>query len=164
MRDLTALGQSVGELLKARKHTVAVSESSAGGIISASLLATPGASAYFRGSVVNYTRESRKAFLERGGNPFDNIAPSTEAMALAVARTVRDILSTTWGIGEHGAAGPTGSRYGYDAGHAVIAVSGPVELAVTIETRSTNRELNMWVFAQAALDLLEKALKQDRGS
>ncbi|RPI42302.1 MAG: CinA family protein [Betaproteobacteria bacterium] len=160
MNELTQLGRDVGELLKSRKDTLAVAESSAGGLISAALLATPGASAYFRGGAVCYTRESRKAFLEPDADTFSALPPSTEAVALAFARAARKRLGTTWAIGETGAAGPTGNRYGFDAGHACIAVSGPVELAVTIETRCTNRELNMWSFAAAALDLLQKALTQ----
>jgi len=160
MNELTQLGRAAGELLKSRKETLAVSESSAGGLISAALLAMPGASAYFRGGAVCYTRESRKAFLEPDGDSFSALPPSTEAVALAFARAARQRLGTTWAIGETGAAGPTGNRYGFDAGHACIAVSGPVELSATIETRSTNRELNMWSFTAAALDLLEKAMTQ----
>lgn len=160
MKELTTLGQAVGALLKARGHTVTVAESSAGGLISASLLAIPGASAYFRGGVVTYTRESRQAFLERGGTPFAGLPPSSEQFALALARAAREALGTTWAIGETGATGPTGNRYGYDAGHACIGVSGPVEKSVRIETRSGNRELNMWSFTAAALELLEKALEE----
>jgi PncC family amidohydrolase len=160
MNELTALGSRVGALLKARKQTLTVAESSAGGLISASLLSIPGASAYFRGGVVSYTRESRKVFLERGADPFSALPPSSEAFALALARSARDTLSTDWAIGETGAAGPTGNRYGYDAGHACIAVCGSVELAAVIETRCANRELNMWTFAAAAIELLEKALLQ----
>lgn len=160
MNELTTLGRRIGELLKARNDTVAVAESSAGGIISASLLSVPGASAYFRGGVVTYTRESRKAFLEAGADPFAGIAPSSEAFALELARAARQSLGTTWGIGETGATGPTGNRYGYSAGHACIAVCGPKEMSAMIETRSGNRELNMWMFAAAALELLEKAITQ----
>ncbi|MCC6531711.1 MAG: CinA family protein [Burkholderiales bacterium] len=160
MNELTHLGTRIGELLKGRGDTVSVIESSAGGLVSAALLAVPGASAYFRGGVVTYTRESRKAFLEDMGETFSQLAPSSEAFALAFARAGKRKLGTTWGIGETGAAGPTGNRYGYDAGHACIAVSGPVELAATIETRCGNRELNMWTFAAAALELLEKAIAQ----
>ena len=160
MNDLTELGRSIGDLLKARKDTVVVAESSAGGLISASLLATPGASSYFRGGAVCYTRESRNAFLGADQASFASLPPSTEAVALAWARAARERLGTTWAIGETGAAGPTGNRYGFDAGHACIAVSGPVELSATIETRTANRELNMWSFASAALDLLHKALTQ----
>ncbi len=160
MNELTSLGQAVGELLKARKQTLAVAESSAGGLISACLLAVPGASSYFRGGVVTYTRESREALLSGGLAQFADVPPSSEAFARVLARSARQTLNTTWGIGETGAAGPTGNRYGYDAGHACIAIAGPAELSVTIETRSGNRELNMWAFAAAALELLEKAVKQ----
>ena len=164
MNELSMLGRKVGELLKLRGDSVAVAESSAGGLISASLLVMPGASAYFRGGIVSYTREARKAFLERDSNPFADVAPSSEAFALALARTARQTLATTWAIGETGASGPTGNRYGYDAGHACIAVAGPIELSATIETRSGQRELNMWSFTAAALDLLERAIQQAGGA
>jgi len=62
------------------------------------------------------------------------------------------------GTGETGASGPTGNRYGDAPGHACIAVAGPVERAVTLETRRGDRETNMWAFARAALDLLEASL------
>lgn len=163
MNRLSLLGRQTGELLKLRGDTVAVAESSAGGLISAALLSLPGASAYFRGGVVTYTRESRKAYFEQAGDPFAGVAPSSEAYALVLARRARETLATTWAIGETGAAGPTGNRYGFDAGHACIAVAGPIELAATIETRTANRELNMWSFASAALDLLLKAIQQAGG-
>jgi PncC family amidohydrolase len=163
MNELTTLGRTVGELLKSREATLAVVESSAGGLISASLLSIPGASAYFRGGMVTYTRESRQTLLAGGLDQFKDVPPSSEAFALVLARSARETLATTWGIGETGAAGPTGNRYGYESGHACIAVSGPVELSTTIETRTGNRELNMWTFAAAALELLEKALAQHRG-
>ena len=52
---LTRLGSTVGALLKERKQTIAVSESSAGGLINAALVAVPGASAYYLGGGVIYT-------------------------------------------------------------------------------------------------------------
>src|SRR5712664_1460162 len=52
MDSLLPLAKKVGEKLKARKETVGVSESSAGGLVSAVLLAVPGASAYFMGGAV----------------------------------------------------------------------------------------------------------------
>lgn len=163
MNELTTLGRSVGELLKSRKDTLSIAESSAGGLISASLLSVPGASAYFRGGMVTYTRESRQTLLTGGIEQFNAVAPSSEAFALTLARSCKQTLGTTWAIGETGAAGPTGNRYGYDAGHACIAVAGPVELSAMIETRSGNRELNMWTFAAAALELLEKAVRKHQG-
>jgi nicotinamide-nucleotide amidase len=128
---LLALGETLGERLKGSKQTVAVAESSSGGLISAALLSVSGASAYYLGGGVIY--------------------------ALLLARTVRERFGTTWGISETGAAGPTGNGYGDAAGHTVVAISGPVELAVVVETGSPDRIANMDAFAAAALELLVKA-------
>jgi len=161
MNELESMAAAVGEALKARGETVMVAESSCGGLISAALLAVPGASAYYRGGLVLYTTESRRKFLGRDGrNPFEGITPGSEDYALALARAVRATLNPIWAIGEVGTAGPTGSRYGYGPGHACVAVDGPLARAVTIETRQSDRDTNMRVFARAALDLLASALRE----
>ena len=160
MRDLTTMGQAVGELLKTRKHTIAVAESSAGGLISAVLLSVPGASAFFLGGGVIYTHEARRALLSMPDEALAGIRASTEEYALRLARAVRQHLGTTWGLSETGATGPTGNRYGDAAGHACLAVSGPVEQMITVETRHSGREANMWMFTAAALELLEASLKK----
>ncbi len=160
MKDLTAMGQSVGALLKERQHTIAVAESSAGGLISAALVAVPGASAFFLGGSVIYTLEARRTLLNLKDEAFVGIRASTEEYALRMARAVRQHLGTTWGLSETGATGPTGNRYGDQAGHACIAVAGPVEQVITVETRQSGREANMWTFAAAALELLEVCLKK----
>jgi PncC family amidohydrolase len=145
--------------LKARHQTIAVAESSAGGLITAALLAVPGASACVRGGVVIYTYDMRRAILGIGDDEMKGITPSTEQYALLKARRLRDKLATDWTLAETGAAGPTGSRYGYPAGHACFAVAGPgIERAVTLETGSADRVANMQAFAAAALDLLTEAV------
>src|SRR5712691_8377816 len=160
MKNLAAMGQVVGALLKERKHTIAVAESSAGGLISAVLVAVPGASAFFLGGGVIYTLEARRALLNLEDETFAGVRASTAEYALRMARAVRQHLGTTWGLSETGATGPTGNRYGDDAGHACIAVAGPVEQVLTVETRQSGREANMWTFAAAALELLEGSLKK----
>ena len=62
-QTLAALGAAVAELLKARKQTLAVAESSAGGLINAALVAVPGASAYYLGGCIIYTAASRSRGL-----------------------------------------------------------------------------------------------------
>jgi PncC family amidohydrolase len=158
MTELGGLASRVGELLKERKETLAVAESSAGGLISAALLAVPGASAYFLGGAVVYTQVARRALLRLADESVAGIRSSTEAYALLKARTIRSQLGATWGLAETGASGPTGNRYGDAAGHACLAVAGPVERVVTLETRDGARERNMWAFAEAALELLETSL------
>jgi PncC family amidohydrolase len=160
MDALLPLAERIGARLKARGETVAIAESSTGGLVSAALLSVGGASAYFRGGSVIYTAYARSGFLEIP-NPLP--APieraSTEPYALLLADTVRKRLDATWGLGETGATGPTGNRYGDKAGHTCIAVTGPgFARAVTLETGSPDRIGNMRAFGVRALELLAEAL------
>jgi nicotinamide-nucleotide amidase len=154
MQTLLPLAGKVAALLIARKQTVAVAESSTGGLISAALLATPGASAYFVGGAVIYTRASRAGLLGITDADMAGLRPSTEAYALLLARRMRERHSTTWSVSETGAAGPSGNRYGDAGGHSCMAAVGPAERAVTLETGSTDRQANMRAFAARALELL----------
>lgn len=162
IQELLPQAERIAALLKARKETISVAESSTAGIISAALLAVPGASAYFIGGAVVYTRQSRTELLRVTEAEFaalTGITPSTEPYALLFARKIRERLATNWAIGETGTAGPTGSRYGHAAGHSCVAVIGPNgERSLTVETGKDDRVDNMRVFSIAALDLLEKAL------
>src|SRR5438309_8600249 len=158
MQDLLPRAERLATLLKARSQTIVVAESSAGGLISGALLAVPGASAYFLGGAVIHAQAARRALLRVPDESVKGVRSSTEAYALLKARAIRELLDATWGLAETGASGPTGNRYGDAPGHACIAVAGPVERAVTLETRRGDRETNMWAFARAALDLLEASL------
>ena len=159
MPELTALSATVGELLKETGGTLAVSESACGGLISAALVAVPGASAYYVGGSVVYTRAAHRGLLSVPDSAMEGLRASSEPYAQLNARTIRERLETTWALSETGASGPTGNRYGDAAGHACLAVAGPVERVLTLETGSADREANMWTFAQAALDLLAQCLK-----
>lgn len=163
MPDLTSVSESVGALLKETGESLAVSESSCGGLISATLVAVPGASAYYVGGSVVYTRTGQQGLLNVPDSAMEGIRASSEPYAQLNARTIRERLGTTWAVSETGASGPTGNRYGDAAGHACIAVSGPVEKVITVETGDADREANMWVFARAALDLLEECVREARG-
>jgi PncC family amidohydrolase len=160
MESLSPMAASVGALLKQHDQTVAVAESSAGGLISASLVAVPGASAYYRGGAVVYTQVAREGLLRVPDEAMAGTRASTEPYALLKARTARDLLNTTWGLSETGASGPTGNRYGDAAGHACIAVAGPVERVITVETGDSDREANMWAFTRSALELLEQCVEE----
>ena len=137
-----------------------MAESSAGGLISASLVAVPGASAYYVGGAVIYTHAALQGLLRVPDHAMADMRASTEPYALMKARTVRESLRTTWGLSETGASGPTGNRYGDAAGHACIAVAGPIERVITLETGDADREANMWTFAKAALELLERCVQK----
>jgi PncC family amidohydrolase len=158
--DLMPLAERAAAVLKRRKETVAVAESASGGLISAALLAVPGASAYFIGGGVRYTRRSLLALRETGDAMFAGVRGATEAWALLLARTQRERCAATWGVGESGAAGPTGNRYGDPPGHSCLAVTGPAERSLTLETGSSERYANMHAFAAAGLKLFVDVLEQ----
>ena len=158
MQELLARAETAAALLKAKGETIAVAESSTGGLIAAALLAMPGASAYFLGGAVVYTRASRRTLLEIPDSALAGMRPATEAYAALLAESARARLQTVWGLGETGATGPTGNRYGDAAGHCCLAIAGARARTITLETGSADRLQNMRRFAAAGLDLLIECL------
>jgi nicotinamide-nucleotide amidase len=163
MQDLLPAAQKLGAILNDRHETIAIAESSTGGLISAALLSVPGASAYFVGGAVVYTLKARRAMLDVPDWAFAGVKSVTEEGALILARAARDRFAVTWSVAEIGASGPTGNRYGDPAGHSCIAVAGTVERSITVETGSADRLANMRAFAAAALDLLIQSVTTSGG-
>jgi PncC family amidohydrolase len=159
MHTLLPLATRVAEQLKSHRQTLAVAEASCGGLISAALLAVPGASAYFLGGAVVYTAKARIALLQIPVEAMQGMRASTEAYAGLLAGTARQRFGSDWAVAESGATGPTGNRYGDAAGHVCIAVAGPVACATTVETASTDRQQNMRAFAALALQQLLQAVQ-----
>ena len=158
MTELQSMASRIAPRLIERGETVAVSESAAGGLISAALLEVPGASRYFLGGGVVYTAAAREALLGIGTAEMAGMRSASEPYAQLAARAIRERLGATWGLAETGAAGPAGNRYGDAAGHACLAVSGLTEVVRTLETGSSDRAANMRAFAVAALALFHEAL------
>jgi PncC family amidohydrolase len=159
VQELLPLAGRIGQRLKDRKETVAVAESSSGGLISAALLAGPGASAYYLGGGVIYTPKARVMLMDIQRDAVAGMRSASEPYALLLARTARERFNATWGLSETGAAGPTGNPYGDAAGHTCIAIGGPLTHAITVETGQGDRVANMRAFAKAALELLLDALE-----
>ena len=158
MKDLVATAEKIAAVLTERKQTIVIAESSTAGLISAALLAVPGASAYYVGGAVNYTRPVLLHLSGKRAEELAGVRGATEEFALLAARSVRGRFGTHWGVGEGGAAGPTGNRYGDPAGHVCLAVAGPIERATTLKTGSADRVANMHAFAAAALKLLAETI------
>jgi nicotinamide-nucleotide amidase len=158
MNRLLPLAEKIAARLIERHEKIAVAEGSTGGLISAALLAVPGASAYFLGSAVVYTAAARSGLLGIETSDLKGIRAATEAYAALLAGRVRERLGATWGLAEAGAAGPTGNRYGDPAGHSCIAVAGPTARAITARTGSSDRVENMEAFARRALELFAETI------
>src|SRR5881398_555314 len=143
MKELVGIAEQIAAKLVTRKQTIAVAESSTGGLISAALLAVPGASAYFLGSAVVYTRDARRILMDIPDEAMKGIRSASEVYAKLLASQIRDRFSSDWGLSETGATGPAGNRYGDAAGHSCMAVSGPSQpLVMTLETGSADRLAN----------------------
>ena len=160
MKDLVATAEKIAARLIERRQTIAVAESSTGGLISASLLAVPGASAYFLGGAVVYTRDARRILMDIPDDAMKGIRSASEPYAKLLASQIRTRFSTDWGLSETGATGPTGNRYGDAAGHSCMAVAGMAQSVKTLETGSNDRLGNMQVFAATALNLLLQNLSR----
>jgi nicotinamide-nucleotide amidase len=158
MQSLLPIVEKIAARLIERHETVAVAESSTGGLIAAALLAMPGASAYFVGGAVVYTRAARAALVGIEDADMQGLRPATEPYSLLIARRVRERLGATWGLGETGATGPSGNRYGDPAGHTCLAIAGPIDRAVTLRTGGADRRANMDAFTKRALELLAETI------
>jgi len=157
-----SLGSRAGALLKARGEMVAVAETSAGGLVSASLLAVPGASRYFAGGAVTYSARSIRGLAGISIEEMRDkgIRSSSEPYAELLAAAIRGKHGgIAWGLAETGAAGPEGNSYGDPAGHTCMAVAGPVNAVRTLRTGQSDRMANMWAFAEATLALFIEVLQ-----
>ncbi|QDS71577.1 hypothetical protein FKW77_006013 [Venturia effusa] len=160
--SLAAIAKEVSDLLKEKGETVAVAETAAGGLTSASLLATPGASKIYKGGVTLYTLESRIAYAGWTEENLKDYKGPTPDLVAGLADHTRKTLGSTYVIGESGTAGPTG-------GTTKNRIPGYVALAVSSAKGTYKRELdtgfgkdrqkNMVAFAVEALKLLRDVLK-----
>jgi nicotinamide-nucleotide amidase len=160
MKELVAIAEKIAAKLIERRQTIAVAESSTGGLISASLLAVPGASAYFLGGAVIYTRDARRILMDIPDEAMKGIRSASEQYAKLLASQIRQRFATDWGLSETGATGPTGNRYGDAAGHSCIGIAGAEASAMTLETGKSDRLDNMHVFASTALNFLLRNLSR----
>jgi nicotinamide-nucleotide amidase len=158
MKELIGIAEQIAAKLVERKQTIAVAESSTGGLISAALLAVPGASAYFLGGAVVYTRDARRLLMDIPDEAMKGLRSASEPYAKLLASQMRRRFSTDWGLSETGATGPTGNRYGDAAGHSCMAIAGLKDAVFTLETGSADRQVNMQAFAKTALELLLRNL------
>lgn len=156
--DLYAAAARIGEVLTARGETISIGEGSCGGLISAAFVGVPGASRFFVAGSVLYTRAAFREILGDDRHALRGLEGATEDFSLAVAEIVAKKFGSTWAVAESGASGPEGNRYGHPAGHAALAVYGPVTRTRVIETGLGDRRENMARFAMEALELLGEAL------
>ena len=160
MLDHTPTATAIAELLTRHNQSVAVAESSSGGLVSASLLAIPRASTWYLGGAVVYTKTARDQLVGISDADMQGLRSASEPYAELLANRIRQQHGSDWGLAETGAAGPTGNRYGDQAGHCCIAIAGPLNACITIETASADRAANMHTFTAKVLDSFLSTLRK----
>lgn len=148
--------EDIAERLMARGHRVSVAEADTCGLVGYMLSTVPGSSRYFPGGVIAYTGGLKQKILGVPDELYNTKGSVSPEMALAMAKGVRDLTGTDYGISVTGVAGPTGGRSGLPVGTFYIGVVGPhnLEVAERIHTNAGDRDGNKRQAAQAVLDLL----------
>lgn len=97
----------VGRLLTEKKLTISTAESCTGGKIAATLSAVPGASNYFKGSVVSYATQTKIDVLGIDESMIKNHGVVSAEVAIAMAKSVQKVMNSDYAIATTGNAGPT---------------------------------------------------------
>ena len=154
--SLEDLAGRIGQRLLAHGETLAVAETSAGGLIGAVLARQVDSPGWLAGSIVAYAPVLQTTWLSVAPETIKQFGAVSPEVARALAEGVRGKLGTTWGIAETGIAGPqTGRRSRKPAGLVYLAVVGPTRgvsrhFATGYDLRIPNKE----AFARGALELL----------
>jgi len=170
-------GTTTGKLLKSKKLKVCVAESTTGGLISASLLAQPGASRFFISSCILYSKEGIKQFLPRSviekSNVMDvtfnyknkeNYISSKETFVKTVSEYLRELHDCDYCLCESGTSGPEFYIPGVTSGFTAIGIAGRGKAyEEVLHTGVTNRERNMYNFLERSLEMLNKVIIEEHG-
>lgn len=152
--------EDIAARLVAQQKRVSVAEADTCGLIGYLLSTVPGSSQFFPGGVIAYTGGLKQKILGVSDELYQTKGTVSPEMAMAMARGVRDLTGTDYGISVTGVAGPTGGRSGLPIGTFYVGLAGPdgVEVAERIYTDAGERDGNKRQAAQAALDLLGRYL------
>jgi nicotinamide-nucleotide amidase len=143
------------ERLVAAGATLAVAESLTGGLLSAALTETAGASAVMRGGLVVYATELKQTLAGVSGELLAERGAVDADVALGLARGVRTRLGATFGLGVTGVAGPD-EQDGVAVGTVFVALAGPDGETVARRDLSGDRSEIRRGAVDAALELLDR--------
>ncbi|MBI5947619.1 MAG: CinA family protein [Chloroflexi bacterium] len=153
------LAAAIGEALVARGEKVAVSETTAGGLISARMLSVPGASRWFESALVPYSSPTKWDVLGMDREIAREHGAVSPIWVTATAEAMRRATGAAWGVAESGIAGPQGSRRSpKPVGAVAIAVAGPDGSRAEEHVFPGTRVQVMEQITQRALELLAESL------
>ncbi|WP_458206561.1 CinA family protein [Haladaptatus sp. NG-SE-30] len=162
--DNTSVAKRLGDTLRAEGATIATAESCTGGLIGSLLTDVAGSSDYFDRGFVTYSYDAKMEHLGVSREVLDEHGAVSEPVARQMARGVRDVSGTTWGVATTGIAGPTGGSAEKPVGTVFIAVAyaGEWESGDTYATveryefDGTRTEIKAQIARQALDDVLSE--------
>ena len=158
MEEEESLEFRIAQMLTAKKFTLATAESFTGGKIAQQITAIPGASAYFKGTVVSYATETKIEVLGVPRELIEAHSVVSEEVAMAMARKVRQLLMTDFSIATTGNAGPSKGDSDADVGTVFIAISTPQRTFAQQFTMGNHRERIVQKSVNKAFELLQKEI------
>lgn len=120
--DDASLEKRIGVLLTKNNQTISTAESLTGGKIAASLVSVAGSSAYFKGSFVTYSAETKINLLSVSSKTIEKHTVVSQEVALEMARGAKEKLKTNYAIAVTGNAGPTTDHNDKCVGLVYIAI------------------------------------------
>jgi nicotinamide-nucleotide amidase len=156
--DVHGLAEIALNQLREGGQTLATAESCTGGLLSAEITDVGGASAVFLGGVISYSNDVKQGQLGVDEALLIEHGAVSEPVALAMARGVRELLGTDWGVGITGIAGPTGGTEEKPIGLVHWAVTGPGGAWARHSIFPGDRSVVRRWSVNAALDLLRRRI------
>lgn len=157
-RDDETLEEVIGRLLTRARKTLSVAESCTGGLISSRITDVPGSSRYFKGGGIAYSDEVKVSALKVSPQLLKKHGAVSQQVAAQMAKNIREIVGTDYGLGVTGIAGPSGGTRTKPVGLIYIAVAGPKKTICRKFNFTGERKIIKFKISQAALDLLRRSI------
>jgi len=156
--DEETLEEVVAKLMTAKNFTLATAESFTGGKIAEHITSIPGASAYFKGSIVSYATETKIEVLKVSEALIEAHSVVSEEVAKAMAQNAQNLLKTDFAIATTGNAGPTKGDSNADVGTVYIGIATPKEVFAHKFVMGNHRERIVQKSVNKAFELLQKEI------
>jgi nicotinamide-nucleotide amidase len=156
--DKDELPKVVGGLLKLNGFSLATAESCSGGFMAHLITSIPGSSAYYMGSSVTYSNESKTRLLDIPASLIEKHGAVSEPVVIAMAESVKKLFNVDCAIATTGVAGPGGGTPEKPVGSVWVGVSTPYETKAYLLRLGDNRLRIIEVAALSGLNFLRKAL------
>jgi PncC family amidohydrolase len=154
------LEKRIGDLLRDKGQTLSVVESCTGGLVSDRITDVPGSSDYFKGGIVSYSIEAKVRHLHISSEFINRYGVVSSQVAVRMARAVREVMRTTYGLSTTGVAGPAGGTKKTPVGTVFIGFSdGKKTLSIEAHFEGDRRQIKKQA-ASRALQLLYEQLSQ----